>query len=584
METQSELGGPGTWPAAADFVPGLEGTRPICLPGEANRFWIARRGITYETTFPDKAGHYLDTNISDDCTRQDFTIGLLHPTELEAGFPHTVTIVAYAGTEASSEYVLSASRLVQYPQACPFWNKLFCVGLNPRSGGQDLLVGRDMGRAGSEVSCLDWRRGDAVQPTLCPPPVPQDPPLPDPPDPPDPTDPPAPNRPPTIEAGPSATGREGSATSLAGAASDPEGDPLDIQWKMAPLAVDRGTSCFITNVYSLSTTVTCNDDGLVLLTLVADDGVNPPVQDVVILTLSNVAPTVQITAPANGVLYGADIHPVTIRASYADPGTNDSHTCSVSWGDGNQSAGMLDPSARTCTATHMYTTPGDRAPAVEVADDDVGLGAGSVQIGVRDSTISGGAFAAKVEMSGQPPQPPTVAVDLPPEGGGPYTRSAGSLDLPGILQTGALAVSTEGRRSGSGAFVRSGASQATSTVGQNLALLQTGSSQCRTDSGGSTGSAPLARLELGGTTLIDLSPAPNTTMAIPGGTLILNEQIVTTRPAVHHPLGGFVSFGASSITVNGAHLVLSADSSLGAGDIILSQTQCALEGPALSLP
>ena len=558
------------WPFSE--IPGVDAisSRPICFPGDGDRFWIARRGVTFSSTFPADSRPYFDIDALDSCTTQDFTFGLLNPTALQAGITYTVEIVANAGSLVASPFDLAASRYPQYP-LCPGESlDPWCVGINIfNSGVQSQVLVEDELAPG----CFGWERGLLHTECTNPNPPPQPPPPP----------PPPLNHRPVVNAGPLVSGNEGTAAAIVGSANDPDGDLLDTRWNVVPLAADPGTSCEFADRTSQSTTLLCDDNGTFLVTLTAHDGVSAPVTSDTTVVLANLAPVVAITAPVDGALYGAGIHPVTVRASLSDGGSHDSHSCSVQWETGIPFSGSVDAEAGTCTATHQYATAGQRSILVAITDDDGGSAADSVQIELRENAVGGGAFAAHVEMTGQAPQAPVGAVHLPPEGGGPYTNSVAGLDLPGLLSTGLLEVRTAGQRSGAGAFVESSATQASAAVGSDLALLQTGNSQCHSSAAGSMGSAPLARLQLGGQTLVDLTPAPNTVLAIPGGLLVLNEQVVTNHGAVPHPLGGFVSFASTTITVNGAHLILSPDSPTGAGSIILSQSRCSLEGPTVGL-
>ena len=80
-----------------------------------------------------------------------------------------------------------------------------------------------------------------------------------------------------------------------------------------------------------------------------DDGAGSTALDTAALTIANVAPTVAISAPADGsaVAVGA---PVGVVAVISDPGTTDTTTCSVDWGDGSPST--------MCDATHVFGSPG----------------------------------------------------------------------------------------------------------------------------------------------------------------------------------------------------------------------------------
>jgi Ca2+-binding RTX toxin-like protein len=186
--------------------------------------------------------------------------------------------------------------------------------------------------------------------------------------------------PPIADAGGDVTGDEGSAVALDAEASDPEGQTLTTLWSATPGPdVDAGATCTFADPAALDTTVSCTDDGSWTLTLSVDDGVNPPVTDTATLTLANAPPTVEITSPAEGseVALG---EPVALAATITDPGANDSHTCSISWGDGATEPGVIDAGA--CTGSHSYAASGTYQIDVSVSDDDLGLGSDTVSISV----------------------------------------------------------------------------------------------------------------------------------------------------------------------------------------------------------
>jgi hypothetical protein len=68
-----------------DVLPEVKEIDPgICLPWEKNDFWIGTREFShFENNFPEEAGFYWDTGISDSCQVKDLTFGLFHPDKLE---------------------------------------------------------------------------------------------------------------------------------------------------------------------------------------------------------------------------------------------------------------------------------------------------------------------------------------------------------------------------------------------------------------------------------------------------------------------------------------------------------------------
>ena len=174
---------------------------------------------------------------------------------------------------------------------------------------------------------------------------------------------------PTTNAGADKNGTEGSAVSLDGTVSnEPAGDTVTTTWSYTLGAgTDAGMTCSFGDASAVDTTITCTDDGTVTVKLTADDGVNPPVEDTATLTIANADPTVSITSPADGggATVGATVN---LTASRGDPGANDTHTCSIDWGDGTVEAGTL--TATTCTGSHQYTAIGVPTITVTIADDD----------------------------------------------------------------------------------------------------------------------------------------------------------------------------------------------------------------------
>jgi Tol biopolymer transport system component len=100
-----------------------------------------------------------------------------------------------------------------------------------------------------------------------------------------------------------------------------------------------------------------------------DDGASTYEGTVVV---ENVAPTVgEITAPSDPVAVNTTVN---AGASFADPGTLDTHSASWNWGDGASSLGAVTEGggAGTAGGSHAYTVPGVYTVSVTVADDDGG--------------------------------------------------------------------------------------------------------------------------------------------------------------------------------------------------------------------
>ena len=116
------------------------------------------------------------------------------------------------------------------------------------------------------------------------------------------------------------------------------------------------------------------------------------------LVVNNVAPAVTITAPILGTLYPINSATVNLSSSFVDPGTLDTHTCTINWDDG---AGALPgtPSlpagSGTCTGTHTYSVAGVYTIQVSLTDKDGGVGTATTLIVVYDPSggfVTGGGW------------------------------------------------------------------------------------------------------------------------------------------------------------------------------------------------
>ncbi|MGH2757896.1 MAG: PKD domain-containing protein [Actinomycetota bacterium] len=110
----------------------------------------------------------------------------------------------------------------------------------------------------------------------------------------------------------------------------------------------------------------------VTATVTDDDGGSD--SDTINVDVDNVAPTVgTITAPADPVPVG---DAVGISAPFRDPGTADTHSCAIDWGDSSttDSSGVVtEPSSPgSCAKSHAYEIPGVYTITMVVSDDDGG--------------------------------------------------------------------------------------------------------------------------------------------------------------------------------------------------------------------
>lgn len=90
----------------------------------------------------------------------------------------------------------------------------------------------------------------------------------------------------------------------------------------------------------------------------------------------NAPPAVGIDAPTAGTQAAVGV-PVALSATVTDPGTADTFSCQIDWGDGTSEAGSL--TAGTCTGAHAYGTVGAQMLTV-TATDNAGASAAAATV------------------------------------------------------------------------------------------------------------------------------------------------------------------------------------------------------------
>lgn len=195
------------------------------------------------------------------------------------------------------------------------------------------------------------------------------------------------------------TVNEGGAITLSGSISDPgsaDNLELTVNWgdgsAASTTSLPAGSKSFsLTHTYADDNpTGTSTDTNDISLSLKDDDnGIGTGSASVVV---NNLAPNLVISTPANGTLYTINTS-VSLSGAYSDSGTVDTHSCSVSWGDGTITAGAL--SAGICTASHSYSDAGVYNIQMTVADDDTGSAVEPVMVVVYDPSagfVTGGGW------------------------------------------------------------------------------------------------------------------------------------------------------------------------------------------------
>ena len=178
----------------------------------------------------------------------------------------------------------------------------------------------------------------------------------------------------------------------------------------------------------------------------------------------------------------------------------------------------------------------------------IGLLAGAATTNSHANSVSGEAFGVSVNAAGVRVGP-TPHVVLPPDGGMVSDRLL-RIAVPNAAASSTLEVVTTGSICAGSATAQSSATveQANLLNGVVAARLVVAMSTSTADGSTATSTAEgstLIGLSINGSTPVDVTPSPNTTIPIPGGAVILNEQILE-GDGVH----------TSALTVNMIHVVL----------------------------
>jgi hypothetical protein len=178
----------------------------------------------------------------------------------------------------------------------------------------------------------------------------------------------------------------------------------------------------------------------------------------------------------------------------------------------------------------------------------------------RDSA-TGEAYGAFAKIDAQRD---TVTVNRTPRavlrGGGMVVSRSSGINVPGYLTTGRLTVNTTGSIDSPGSSALSTAEVDRLNILDGLvtaerAVAVSGSAGNGVTAASNAEGSGLFGLVVNGVPFGDVTPAPNTTIEIPGGVVILNEQI---------PSGDGIT--TTALTVQMVHVVLSGDR---IGDIVV---------------
>jgi predicted extracellular nuclease len=186
-----------------------------------------------------------------------------------------------------------------------------------------------------------------------------------------------PNAPPTVDAGGPYSAPEGGSVIVTASGSDPNGDSLTYAWDL-----DNNGS-FETSGQSVSFDASLLDgpSSYTVKVRTTDPGGLSAVSSATV-NVTNVVPTVSASFGASSVSCGANN--ATLNVSFTDPGTADTHTAEINWGDGNTQT--VNPATSPFSPSHTYAAAGSYTATVTVTDDDGGVGTTTANVMVKFNT------------------------------------------------------------------------------------------------------------------------------------------------------------------------------------------------------
>jgi len=179
----------------------------------------------------------------------------------------------------------------------------------------------------------------------------------------------APNAAPVADAGPDRQTPEGTDITLDGTgSSDPEGGPLTYTWDL-----DGDGACDDASGSAQPTFDRVGNDGTTTVKLCVKDEAGLTAEDTAVVTVTNVAPAIEVGPTASP----SENTSLTLSGTVRDPGWLDGLSATVDWGDGTAvqtltgTAENARPDATLAFATtHTYGDNGTFTVTVCAADDD----------------------------------------------------------------------------------------------------------------------------------------------------------------------------------------------------------------------
>jgi len=143
----------------------------------------------------------------------------------------------------------------------------------------------------------------------------------------------------------------------------PEGSTYPGGWRLFEVRhryLDDNPTGTLADTYAVSVTLT-DDDG----------GVDTGAMDVVVNNLAPSASIDSVEQPDPYIILPV-VHELTFNGSFADTGTQDTHTAVWDWGDGSSAAATVNEASGSGTVSgrHTFQAPGTYTVTLRVTDDD----------------------------------------------------------------------------------------------------------------------------------------------------------------------------------------------------------------------
>jgi len=184
----------------------------------------------------------------------------------------------------------------------------------------------------------------------------------------------------------------------------------------------------------------------------------------------------------------------------------------------------------------------------------------------QSTTYSGRATVVQATVLGGAPIAPITLVDAGPlaSSGGAEQQSLLDASIPGLLSAEVLHAATSGQ--GSQSSSEASVAEVAVTAGGNSVsagfLMSRAEAKCTDGTASASGSSEIARLGINGQTIV-VSGAPNQTITLPNGRVIINEQ--NTAPG--------------DVTVNALHVVVD-----GIADVVVASAHADIGCPTAPPP